>query len=89
MLMVGPMGKLQMRSSRYQRDRLQGSLNGEASEARQILNDWDPIPGNLSDEYDGLVNGGISARRQGAMYSDLAELIPSKLRVHFELNETR
>ncbi len=55
----------------------------EASQVRQILNEWDPIPGSPSDEYDCLVDRVVSALHRGAEYSNLTELINSELSDHF------
>jgi hypothetical protein len=60
-------------------------IRTEASHVRDVLNNWNPIPGSPKDEYDCLVDHIVSALHRGVDAPDLSKLIESEFHEHFGL----
>ena len=58
-------------------------IRSEAIRVRQILNEWDPLPGSPSDEYDCLVDHIVSALHRGVTADGLADVVCSEFEGHF------
>jgi hypothetical protein len=59
------------------------TIRSEAIRVRQILNEWDPLPGSPSDEYDCLVDKIVSVLHRGVTAHGLAEVVCSEFESHF------
>ena len=60
-------------------------LRTEASHVRDVLNEWNPIPGSPRDEYDCLVDHIVSALHRGVDAPELVKVIESEIHDHFGL----
>jgi hypothetical protein len=58
-------------------------IHSEAIRVRQVLNEWDPLPGSPSDEYDCLVDRIVSALHRGVTADGLADVVCSEFERHF------
>jgi hypothetical protein len=60
-------------------------IRTETSHVREVLNEWNPIPGSPRDEYDCLVDHIVSALHRGVDAPGLAKVIESEFEDHFGL----
>jgi hypothetical protein len=63
-------------------------FKGDENSVRQILNEWNPIPGSPDDEYDCLVHHILSAIHRGSREADLIQIIKSEMVQHFGVEES-